>query len=107
MIKKLLSKVILIGSIITLSEGAHLNKGAIICVNPDAARHIVEMDKNNDPNFFTHYNRYVSNQVCADIAIRMTLLANKKLDGGISKVIFINDRGKPQDIFAITREIKN
>lgn len=103
---KLLFKALLVGSIISLSEGAHLNKGAIICTNPDAARHIVEMDKNNDPNFFAHYERYVSNQVCADIAIRMTLLATKKLDGGISKVVFINDRGKPQDIFAITREIK-
>ena len=103
---KLLFKALLVGSIISLSEGAHLNKGAIICVKADAAKHIVQLDKNNDPNFFTYYERYVSNEVCAELSRRMTLIANKKLDGGISKVIFINDLGKPQDIFAITREIK-
>jgi hypothetical protein len=104
--KKIFIKAFLILISVVSVQGAHLNKGAIICVKADAARHIVELDKNNDPNFFAYYNRYVSNEVCAELVRKMTLIANKKLDGGISKVIFINDLGKPQDIFAITREIK-
>jgi hypothetical protein len=104
--KTIFIKAFLLISSVASVQAAHLNKGAIICVKVDAAKHIVQLDKNNDPNFFTYYERYVSNEVCAELSRRMTLIANKKLDGGISKVIFINDLGKPQDIFAITREIK-
>lgn len=105
--KKSMIILLVLVSVMTIGIKAdYLRKGAIVCQNPDAARHIVQMNNSNDPNFFTHYDRYVANRVCADIIIKMTLISTKKLSGGISKVVFYNDFGKPQSIYALTQEIR-
>ena len=105
--KKKIVIVLALVTIITGIKADYLGKGAIVCQNPDAARHLVQMHNSRDVNFFKYYDRFVANRVCAELMIRMTLISTKKLSGGISKVVFYNDFGKPQSIYAITQEINN
>jgi hypothetical protein len=98
-----------VGLIICAVEGnaAHLEPHAIICLNPDAARHLASLDKKDDFNgVLQYFDQAERNGVCAETQIRMGIISSKNLGSGASKIFIHDDYGRTKYVYALTKEIK-
>lgn len=102
------SKILFLLSYVVSIEAAYLSPHAIMCLNSEAVKHFVALDKKGDYNgISTYLEEKMNSNECVEVHRNVHIITSKKLSGGVSKVFIKDPNGKTKYAYALTQEIRN